>query len=94
LLVGDLGVSTRALVYLLIMGVVQFGVPYYLFTLGLARIPAYQGALITLAEPVLVPVWTYLAVGERVPPATLAGGGVILVALVLFLIVTRQSERK
>jgi len=94
LLVGDLGVSTRALIYLLIMGVVQFGVPYYLFSLGLARIPAYQGALVTLAEPVLVPVWTYLAVGEMVPPGTLAGGGMIMVALVVFFIITRQGERR
>lgn len=93
LLAGNLMVSRRALGLLVVMGVVQFGLPYYLFTLGLARVKAYQAALITLAEPVLVPLWAYLAVRERVPAATLIGGGVILMALVLLVRVTRTSGR-
>ena len=84
LVMGGLAVSMRAGAWLIIMGVVQFGLPYYLFSLGLARVPAHQAALITLAEPILVPVWTYLAVGEPVPRATLVGGGVIFAALILF----------
>ncbi|UCE59870.1 MAG: DMT family transporter [Phycisphaerales bacterium] len=87
---GGLFVSGKALVLLIIMGVVQFGIPYYLYSLGLARVRAYQASLITMLEPVLVPVWTYLAVGEIVPFETLIGGGIILVALVLFI----QSARK
>ncbi|MGB2987297.1 MAG: DMT family transporter, partial [Phycisphaerae bacterium] len=85
LLVGGLMVSTRAWILLIVMGVVQFGLPYYLYTLGLVRVPAYQAALLTLIEPVLVPVWTYLAVREKVPLMTVVGGGVILLALLLFL---------
>jgi drug/metabolite transporter (DMT)-like permease len=83
-LVADLWLSPRALVLMIFMGIVQFGMPYYLYTLGLARVPAYQASLLTMIEPVLVPVWTYLAVGEKVPVATAIGGGLILVALVLF----------
>jgi drug/metabolite transporter (DMT)-like permease len=83
--IGSLMVSPRAFALLAIMGVVQLGLPYYFYTLGLARVPAYQAALITMVEPILVPGWTYLAVGQKVPPATLAGGGVILLALLLFL---------
>lgn len=84
LLAGDLGVGWRDLAYLVFMGVVQFGVPYYLFSLGLQRVPAYHVGLLTLVEPVLVPVWVYAVVGERVPAATLSGGAVILCALVLY----------
>jgi len=87
---GGLALSDRSLVLLIIMGIVQFGTPYYLYALGLARVPAYQAALITMVEPVLVPVWTYLAVGETVPPATVLGGTVILVALALFI---RAAQR-
>ena len=83
-LVGGLMVTGREWVLLVLMGVVQFGLPYYLYTLGLARVPAYHAALITMAEPVLVPIWTYLAVREVVPGETMLGGSVILVALVLF----------
>ena len=86
ILVGSLIVSPRAALLLVVMGVVQFGLPYYLYTLGLVRIPAYQAALLTMIEPVLVPLWAYWAVGETVPLTTVIGGGAILVALVLFVL--------
>ena len=76
------------------MGVVQFGIPYYLFTLGLARVPAYQASLITLLEPILVPIWTYVAVGETVPATTAVGGGVILLALVIFVLMARHTAER
>ncbi len=90
LLFGSLWVSPRACVLLVIMGVVQFGLPYYLYALGLTRVAAYQAALITLAEVVLNPMWTYLAVGEKAPLTTVIGGGVILLALVLFVRAARK----
>jgi len=89
---GGLLLSSRALFLLILMGIVQFGTPYYLYTLGLARVPAYQASLITMLEPILVPVWTYMAIGERVPPTTLIGGGVILTALVLFVLAAQRTR--
>ncbi len=93
-MLGDLMVSPRAWLLLVIIGVVQFGLPYYLYTLALARMPAYRATLFTLMEPILVPVWTYLAVGEKVPLMTAAGGGVILIALALFLRAARSSRSR
>lgn len=81
---GGLMVSQRAVVLLIVMGVVQFGVPYYLYSLGLARVPAAQAALVTLLEPVLAPLWTYLVIGETVPTMTMIGGSLILLALGMF----------
>lgn len=89
---GGLLLSPRAFFLLILMGIVQFGTPYYLYTLGLARVPAYQASLITMLEPVLVPLWTYLAVGESVPPMTLIGGAVILTALVLFVLAAQRTR--
>lgn len=64
-------------------GILQMGLPYVLFTRGLRSIPSHEGANIGLLEPLLVPVWVYLAWGD--PPAwwTLVGGGLILVGLLL-----------
>lgn len=89
---GALFLSSRALILLILMGIVQFGIPYYLYTLGLARVPAYQASLITMLEPVLVPVWTYMAVGEGVGATTLIGGAVILAALTLFVLTARRAR--
>jgi drug/metabolite transporter (DMT)-like permease len=85
-------VSVRSLLLLAFLGVVQFGLPYYLFALALVRVPAYHASLLTLLEPVLNPLWTYLAVGEMVPVTTFIGGGVILTALVLFLRAARSGQ--
>lgn len=86
LAMDGLSISKRSLALLVFMGVVQFGLPYYLFALGLARIRAYQASLVSLAEPVLVPVWAFLAVGEAIPLPTSIGGGIVLLTLILFLV--------
>ncbi len=89
---GSLALSIRSLLLLILMGVVQFGLPYYLYTLGLARVPAYQAALITMLEPVLVPIWAFLTVGETMPRMTMIGGSVIFLALVLFVNAARRAQ--
>ncbi len=77
MLVGGLFPPPKVLAILLFMGVVQLGLPYYFFSRGLKHVPAHEAAMITMLEPVLVPVWAYLAVGETVRWHTALGGGVI-----------------
>lgn len=87
----SLGAKTWAL--LVLMGVIQFGLPYYLFSLGLKGVPAYQAGLITLIEPVLVPIWTYIGLGETVPRPTMIGGVIILAALMVYGILARRRMK-
>lgn len=90
LLVGGWPTGTRYWVLLVLLGVAQFGLPYYLYSLGLVRVPAYQAALVTMAEPILNPLWAYIAVRDPVPPTTLVGGGIVLAALLLFIRAARR----
>lgn len=93
-LFGDVTLPVRTLGLLALMGIVQFSVPYLLFTLGLNRVPAQQAAIYTMLEPLLVPLWTYLAVGERVEAPTIRGGTLILAALLWLTIANwRRSTR-
>jgi drug/metabolite transporter (DMT)-like permease len=64
-------------------GMLQMGLPYILFAHALRRIPGHEAMGIGMIEPILVPVWVYLAWGD--PPAwwTLAGGALILGGLTL-----------
>lgn len=73
--------TTKILALLALMGLVQFALPYVLYCLALNRMPAQQAALILLVEPVLSPLWVWLAIGEVPHPSTLIGGGLILVAV-------------
>jgi drug/metabolite transporter, DME family len=78
---GPIGI--RLLVALVVMGTVQIAVPYVLFTWALQRVPGPEASLLTLIEPVLNPIWVALFVGETPRGATIAGGALILAALVL-----------
>jgi len=77
------GLSVEALAIVAAMGVFQLGLPYILFIRALRIVPATDAALITLAEPVLNPLWVWLRVGERPSDATVAGAGLILLALLV-----------
>jgi drug/metabolite transporter (DMT)-like permease len=57
-----------------VMGVVQLGIPYWLFSKGLERISVQEASLIVLIEPVLNPIWVALIVGELPSGVTLVGG--------------------
>lgn len=78
---GSLTLSTDQLLIVAIMGAVQLGLPYFLFSRGLQTIPLQEAALIALVEPVLNPLWVALTVGEIPSFATLVGGAMILAAL-------------
>lgn len=83
--------SARDMWLIVLMSLVQFVGPYVLFSWALNRVQAHRASLIVLLETVLNPLWTYLAVGERVPIPTLMGGPLIVgsVALLVLLRVRR-----
>ena len=62
-------------------GLFQLGLPYVLFARGLQRVPGHEATGIGLIEPILVPLWTFLAWNERPEWWTLAGGALILTGL-------------
>ena len=64
----------------LYLGVFQVAGAYFFLTRGLRTVPVLEASLLLLLEPVLNPVWAWLAHGERPGPWSLIGGGVILVA--------------
>jgi drug/metabolite transporter (DMT)-like permease len=65
------------------LGVGQMGLSLALFTAAARLIPPAEVALIALIEVVLSPLWVWLAYSERPAPATLVGGSIVLVAVVI-----------
>ncbi|HEY0389836.1 MAG TPA: DMT family transporter [Gaiellales bacterium] len=76
-------VTAHDLGYLVLLGGFQMGVGLALFTVGARLIAAAEVALITLLEVVLGPLWVWLAFAETPDAATLAGGAVVLLAVVI-----------
>jgi drug/metabolite transporter, DME family len=78
---SQLWLTATQLWILIVMGAVQLGMPYFLFSKGLHAVSLQEASLIALIEPVLNPLWVALVVGEIPSKATVAGGGMILLGL-------------
>ncbi|MDR0908850.1 MAG: DMT family transporter [Spirochaetaceae bacterium] len=66
---------------ILFMGFLQIGLASLLFSYGIKRIPAVQAMLICMIEPLMNPVWVFLAIGETISASTLIGGMIIILAV-------------
>lgn len=80
---GDVG-------WLAALGIGQIGLGFALLTVGARLIPAAQVGVISLLEVVLGPLWVWLALNERPRTLTLAGGAIVIVAI---LVQTRGEAR-
>jgi drug/metabolite transporter, DME family len=62
------------------LGVFQLGLAYVCLSKGVRHVTALEASLLLLAEPVLNPVWAWLAQGERPGGWALSGGALIVAA--------------
>jgi drug/metabolite transporter, DME family len=77
------GLTTADVLIVSYLGVVQLGVAYTLFTLGMARgVRSLDAGVVGYVEPMLNPVWVFLVLGER-PSKWAVVGGCVIVAAVL-----------
>jgi drug/metabolite transporter (DMT)-like permease len=65
-----------------LMGLVQLALPLILFAAGAKHVPVVPAMLIALADVVLNPFWVWLVHGEQPPSGTMAGGALILSAII------------
>jgi drug/metabolite transporter (DMT)-like permease len=80
---ADLTPSLPDLALLAAFGIGQMGIGSLLFTAGAKRLPAADAALLSVLETVLGPLWVWLAVDERPDASVLAGGGLVLAAVLM-----------
>lgn len=64
------------------LGAIQQGLAAVLFVRGIRSVSALEGALLILLEPLFSPVWAFIGVGERLGPMAIAGGALIVTAMV------------
>jgi len=76
-------IGARDLGLIVALGVGQVGLGLAFLTIGARLIPAAEVALITLLEVALGPLWVWWALSERPSTSTLAGGTVVVAAVVL-----------
>ena len=84
--------SRHDLALCLFLGIFQYTGGFVLITLGARYLPAAEVALLSLAETVLAPVWVWLGVGEVPTVLTLAGGAIVLSAVVAQAVTRMRSQ--
>ncbi len=76
------------------LGMLQMALPYVLFAYSLKRISGHEATGIGLIEPLLNPVWVFIAWGDRPAWWTLVGGGFILLGLAIRYLWPAQSTER
>ena len=76
-------VQAAALGGLVWLGAVQIGCAYLLFARGLQRVSAAEASVLTMLEPLFNPLWVLAGTGERPGGCALAGGAIVLSAVLL-----------
>jgi drug/metabolite transporter (DMT)-like permease len=74
-------ITRHDLLLLLSFGFLQLGVGLALFSIGAARAPATDVALLSMLEPIMGPIWVWIFVSEYPGVPALVGGIVVFVAL-------------
>jgi drug/metabolite transporter (DMT)-like permease len=76
-------IGSHDLMLLFLLGFGQIGLALIFLMIGTRLIPASEVALISLVEVVLGPLWVWLARSERPSTATLVGGAIVLLGVLL-----------
>ncbi|HXL80028.1 MAG TPA: EamA family transporter [Pyrinomonadaceae bacterium] len=85
-------ISKADAVGIVYLGVVQIGIAYTLFTVAMARgVRSLDAGIVGYVEPVLNPIWVFLAIGERPASWAILGGAIIVVAVVCHML--REARR-
>ncbi|HVF51014.1 MAG TPA: EamA family transporter [Pyrinomonadaceae bacterium] len=75
------------------LGVVQIGIAYTFFTLGIARgVRSLDAGVVGYVEPVLNPVWVFIFLGERPTRWAISGGAIIVAAVVTHLTLRARRD--
>ncbi|MDQ7989113.1 MAG: DMT family transporter [Candidatus Dactylopiibacterium sp.] len=75
--------TAQDLAILFVLGAFQLALPCMLMVVAARSLAAPQIALLALLEAVFGPLWAWLGAGETPSAATLQGGSVVILALVL-----------
>lgn len=75
--------NIMSMVCIVLLGVVQLGTSYILYSLAIIHLSAIEAVLITVLEPILNPIWVLLIIGEKPSFNAIIGGIIVIVVVTL-----------
>lgn len=83
LIFNEIAISSTQLYVLLYMGVVQIGISYFIFNIGIKYVSATESMIIGMLEAIFNPIWVFFGVGEVPAPTAVIGGMIIFAAILI-----------
>jgi drug/metabolite transporter (DMT)-like permease len=90
----DLALSGEAWLWLILIALVSTVVAVSAFFAGLRRVGPSEAAILSTFEPPVTVALAFLALGERLTPAQLAGGALVLAAVILLQLPARRARAR
>ncbi len=76
------------------LGIVQIGLAFICYAMAIRVVRALEATLIVTLEPILNPLWVFLAIGERPGPLALVGGALVIGGVALRAFVSTHEKRR
>ncbi len=76
---------------IILLGIVQLGIPYLLYSFAAEHCPALEVSLIGTLEPILNPIWVAIWFGEKPGILAFIGGIIVLSAIVARCIILNKK---
>lgn len=91
----NLSFDLKNIIWVLILGVFQYGMANVLFGFGIRRLEDVEASLLLTIEPIFNPIPVAIITGEMMGPLAIIGSAVVIVAVTLYgLIPTIEKKRK
>ncbi len=86
--------SSQGWLCLILLGIVQLGIPYILYSEAIKNATALEATLIPVIEPILNPIWVALLLHEIPGLLSILGGIIVVVAVTLRCVVVSIQAQK
>lgn len=80
--------------FLAVLGIVQLGLPYILYSKAIKHVTAFEATLIPIIEPILNPVWVFLVLGEAPGKWAIIGGVIVIVVVTGRCLISIRTPQK
>ncbi len=82
------------LIGILLLGTFQLGISYILYSEAIKYVNAIEASVLMFIEPILNPVWVYLAFGEKPGSLALIGCVIVLLTILFRSILASRNNRQ
>jgi DME family drug/metabolite transporter len=92
LIFPNFSLSRNEVLILLYMGIFQIGISYMIFNEGIKYVSATESMIIATMEAIFNPIWVFLGIGET-PSIYAIAGGMIIMSAILWRSLSKKDEK-